>query len=56
VPATHAAKRLLLKVTEQNELIVVSAQGVVLARHLVVAGHHQRIVLPEHYSSLISDN
>lgn len=52
VPALYAQKRLLVKVTEQAELLVFTPQGDEIARHLLASGHNQRLIVPAHYQGL----
>lgn len=52
VPAAYALQRVLLKVTEDDELIVLAASGAEVARHRVASGRHQRIVQADHYQGL----
>ncbi len=54
VPATHARQQLLVKETEQGELIMLTLSGEEIARHSLVAGRHQRIILAAHYQSLVT--
>jgi transposase len=52
VPALYAKQRLLVKETEQGELIVLTPQGDEIARHRLAMGHNQRIVVAAHYQGL----
>jgi transposase len=48
VPSACVGQRLLVRLTEQEDLIVCTAQGDEVARHRLVAGTHQQIVVPTH--------
>jgi transposase len=52
VPATAARHRLLVRETEHEELIISGADGAELARHRLVHGTNQRVVVPAHYATL----
>jgi len=52
VPATYAQQRLLVKETEQEQLLIVSVEGEVIAHHKLAAGRGQRVMQAEHYQSL----
>jgi hypothetical protein len=52
VPAEYALHRLTVKETEQGELIILANQGDEIARHGMVAGHHQRVIVPAHYRTI----
>jgi len=52
VPAAHSQRQLLVKETESGELIIVTLSGEELARHQLVSGRHQRVVVAEHYADL----
>ena len=52
VPAAHAGQQLLVRETEDEELVVLSAQGAEVARHGLAAGANQRVVVPAHYAAL----
>ena len=56
VPALYAKQRLLVKETEQDELIVFTLQGDEIARHRLAVGHNQRIVVSSHYQGLSSSS
>jgi hypothetical protein len=43
---------LLLKITEDDELIVLEASGAEVAHHHVAQGQHQRIIQAGHYQGL----
>ena len=53
VPAAHAHRRVLLKVTEAEEVIVLGAHGEEVARHRLASGHQQRIINPAHDHGLL---
>lgn len=52
VPAEYVRQTLKLKETESGQLLVFNAQDTLVAEHHLVAGHHQRVVIPAHYASL----
>lgn len=52
VPFAYAQQSLMVKETEAGELIVLSVQGVEVARHRLAVGSHQRILDPAHYQGL----
>ena len=52
VPAAAARQRVLVRETEREELVIVGADGVELARHRLVAGCHERVIVPAHYDDL----
>ncbi len=52
VPAQYVRQTLKLKETESGELRVFNAQDTLVAEHQLVAGQHQRIVIPAHYASI----
>lgn len=52
VPAAYHSQVLLVKETEQNELIVCTAQGDEVARHSLSHGHNERLVDPAHYQGI----
>ena len=52
VPAAFARQRLLVKETEQGELIILSVQGEEVARHPLSHEHQQRIIQPSHYQHI----
>ncbi len=52
VPAAYAQQQLLLKVTEQGALLILTPQGIELARHTLALTHNQRMVVADHYASL----
>lgn len=52
VPATYAQQRLLVKETEQEQLLIVSVEGEVIAHHKLAHGRGQRLMQAEHYQSL----
>jgi len=53
VPAAYARQRVLLKVTEDDEVVITGAQGEEVARHRATDGHGQRVVQPDHYHGLM---
>ena len=52
VPAAAARQRLLVRETDQDELVIVAADGAELARHRLATGHRERVVVPAHYADL----
>jgi transposase len=52
VPATYARQQLLVKETEAGELLILNPQGAEVARHPLLTGCGQRIVVPSHYQGL----
>ncbi len=43
---------MLVRETEREELVIVGADGAELARHRLVAGYHERVIVPAHYDDL----
>lgn len=52
VPAAYARHTVLVKETEDRWVVVVSAEGEVIAEHRLLRGHHQWSVDPVHYATL----
>lgn len=52
VPAAYARKTLELKETEDGQLVILNAQDDEIARHWVVNGQNQRIVVAAHYENI----
>jgi transposase len=52
VPAAHSQQQLLVKETEDAQLIIATLEGVEIARHRLVTGRHERVVIAEHFASL----
>jgi transposase len=52
VPAAYVRQTVLVKETEDQRVIVVSASGTVIAEHRLLRGHHQWAVDPAHYAGL----
>lgn len=52
VPAVHSQRQLQVKETETGELIITTLLGEEIARHTLVSGRHERVVVAEHYASL----
>lgn len=52
VPAAYARQRVLLRVTEGDEVVITGIHGEEAARHRVARGQHQRIIQPAHYQGL----
>ncbi len=48
VPLTHASQSLLVKISEQDELLILTPQGQELARHRRLSGAHQQSVQAGH--------
>lgn len=51
-PAEFAGQRLLVKETEQGQLLLLSLQNEEVARHTLSPAHQQRVVQPGHYALL----
>jgi len=54
VPSEYAGRTLEVKQTEEDQLIILNAQGAEIAHHEVVQGCNQRIVVPVHYAGISS--
>jgi hypothetical protein len=54
VPSEYTRKTLELKETEGGELIILNTQGDEIARHWVVNGRNQRIIVAAHYENIRS--
>jgi hypothetical protein len=52
VPAVYAQQTVLVKETEDRRVVLVSAEGEVMAEHRLLRGHHQWSVDPTHYAGL----
>jgi hypothetical protein len=52
VPAQHAMQRVMVKVSERGELSVLNQEGEIIARHRLVPGSNERIVVAEHYQGV----
>jgi transposase len=52
IPAAHSQRQLQVKETEAGELIISTVAGVEIARHTLVMGRHERVMVAEHYASL----
>ena len=52
VPAAWAGKMLLVKETEDRQIVIINGLGEVIARHPKAPGRHKRIITPEHYAGL----
>jgi len=52
VPAGYHRQLLLVRETEQNELLIYTSQGDEIARHRLSQGYNQRIVEPAHYQAI----
>jgi transposase len=52
VPAGYHRRLLLVRATEQNELLIYTTQGDEIARHRLSQGYNQRIVEPAHYQGI----
>jgi transposase len=53
VPATHSQQQLLVKETEDGQLIIATLEGVEIARHRLVTGRYERVVIAAHFASLV---
>lgn len=54
VPASHACRRLTLRITEQDEVQILDADGWEVARHPLAVTPGQRTILPTHYAELMT--
>lgn len=54
VPAAYHSQVLLVKETEQDELIICTGQGDEIARHRLSTDYNQRIIEPAHYQGVAS--
>ncbi len=52
VPAAWANKMLLVKETEDRQLVILNAFGEVVAQHRKLPGRHKRAIVAEHYAGL----
>jgi len=52
VPAAWAQKMLLIKETEDRQLIILNGLGDVVAQHRKLPGRHKRAIIAEHYAGL----
>lgn len=52
VPADYAQQTVMVKETEDHQVILVNAAGEVIAQHPLLQGHHQWSVDPAHYAGL----
>ncbi|MHB8629959.1 MAG: Mu transposase domain-containing protein, partial [Aggregatilineales bacterium] len=52
VPAAYACQALVVKETDSGELLILSAQGELLATHRVLVGRRQRSIQAAHYAGL----
>jgi hypothetical protein len=52
VPSDYAREKVMVRVSEGDELSVLTLQGEVVARHHLAVGSNQRVVVPEHYKGL----
>jgi len=52
VPAAYAQQTVMVKETEDRQVILVNAAGEVMAQHPLLRGHHQWSVDPAHYAGL----
>ena len=54
VPAAYHRRVLLVRETEQDELIICTSQGDEIARHRLSTDYNQRIIEPAHYQGVAS--
>ena len=54
VPAAYHRRVLLVRETEQDELIICTGQGDEIARHRLSTDYNQRIIEPAHYQGVAS--
>ena len=52
VPAAWAQKMLLVKETEDHQLIILNGLGEVVAQHHKLSGRYKRVIVAEHYAGL----
>ena len=52
VPAAWAQKMLLVKETEERQLIILNGLGEVVAQHRKLPGRHKRVIVAAHYAGL----
>ena len=52
IPAAYAQQQLLLKETEQGELLIFTLAGQPLAQHRLAVTHQQRIIVASHYAGI----
>lgn len=52
VPAAWAQKMLLVKETEDRQLIILNGLGAVVAQHNKLPGRHKRAIVAAHYAGL----
>jgi transposase len=52
VPARYHKKNVMVKETDQEELIILTIAGDEIARHQIVHGHNQRIIESAHYKDI----
>ncbi len=52
VPAAWAGKMLLVKETEDRQIVIVNGLGDIVARHRKAPGRYKRIIVSEHYAGL----
>lgn len=52
VPAAWAQKMLLVKETEDRQLIILNGLGEVVAQHTKLPGRHKRVIVAAHYAGL----
>lgn len=52
VPAAYAQQTVMVKETEDQQVILISAAGEVIAEHHLLRGHHQWSADPAHYAGL----
>jgi transposase len=52
IPAPYAQQQLLVKETEDGELLIFTLKGEQIARHHLVEGRNQRVVISTHYRDI----
>ena len=52
VPLAHVGQALLVKATEAGELLILTPQGLEVARHRLLVGVHQQSIQREHFAEL----
>jgi transposase len=52
LPAAYAGQTVMVKATEEGELLVVNREGAIVAWHHLAVGSNQRVVVSEHYAAI----
>lgn len=56
VPAAYAGQRLTLRITEEEQLLILNSDGMEIAQHQLASRHGQRTVVPAHYKGIPLSN